>query len=191
MRPDVIPRVGKVVANDEESYRYLVESIRRFPRPEAFRRMIADGRLRSRRGGSDAWRSCDHSFGLEDLTSSVTHLWRLVKWGRTLARHGALRGIEEDPLHAAARPQADLRCIARFGARAPPTPRLCDSAGRDRPGGDQARPGAVDASGSGRRKRRRKPVAAAGRPAARAIRKDQANHRDVLRCAAREPVRGV
>jgi demethylmenaquinone methyltransferase / 2-methoxy-6-polyprenyl-1,4-benzoquinol methylase len=37
----VIPRVGKVVANDEESYRYLVESIRRFPRPEAFRRMIA------------------------------------------------------------------------------------------------------------------------------------------------------
>jgi demethylmenaquinone methyltransferase/2-methoxy-6-polyprenyl-1,4-benzoquinol methylase len=38
----VIPRVGKVVANDEASYRYLVESIRRFPRPEAFREMIAD-----------------------------------------------------------------------------------------------------------------------------------------------------
>ena len=38
----VIPRVGKVVANDEESYRYLVESIRRFPRPEAFKRMVAD-----------------------------------------------------------------------------------------------------------------------------------------------------
>jgi demethylmenaquinone methyltransferase/2-methoxy-6-polyprenyl-1,4-benzoquinol methylase len=38
----VIPRIGKVVADDEESYRYLVESIRRFPRPEAFKRMIAD-----------------------------------------------------------------------------------------------------------------------------------------------------
>lgn len=38
----VIPRLGKAVAGDEESYRYLVESIRRFPRPEAFRRMIAD-----------------------------------------------------------------------------------------------------------------------------------------------------
>lgn len=38
----VIPRVGKAVANDEESYRYLVESIRRFPKPEEFRRMIAD-----------------------------------------------------------------------------------------------------------------------------------------------------
>jgi demethylmenaquinone methyltransferase/2-methoxy-6-polyprenyl-1,4-benzoquinol methylase len=39
---NVIPRIGKVVANDEESYRYLVESIRRFPRPEAFRGMIAE-----------------------------------------------------------------------------------------------------------------------------------------------------
>jgi demethylmenaquinone methyltransferase/2-methoxy-6-polyprenyl-1,4-benzoquinol methylase len=38
----VIPRIGKVVADDEESYRYLVESIRRFPRPEAFKRMIAE-----------------------------------------------------------------------------------------------------------------------------------------------------
>jgi demethylmenaquinone methyltransferase/2-methoxy-6-polyprenyl-1,4-benzoquinol methylase len=38
----VIPRIGKAVAHDEESYRYLVESIRRFPKPEQFRRMIAD-----------------------------------------------------------------------------------------------------------------------------------------------------
>jgi demethylmenaquinone methyltransferase/2-methoxy-6-polyprenyl-1,4-benzoquinol methylase len=37
----VIPRIGKAVAGDEESYRYLVDSIRRFPRPEAFRQMIA------------------------------------------------------------------------------------------------------------------------------------------------------
>ena len=39
---NVIPKVGKAVTNDEESYRYLVESIRRFPRPEAFKRMVAD-----------------------------------------------------------------------------------------------------------------------------------------------------
>jgi demethylmenaquinone methyltransferase/2-methoxy-6-polyprenyl-1,4-benzoquinol methylase len=38
----VIPKVGKAVAGDEESYRYLVESIRRFPKPEAFQRMIAE-----------------------------------------------------------------------------------------------------------------------------------------------------
>ncbi|HET9812266.1 MAG TPA: class I SAM-dependent methyltransferase [Sphingomicrobium sp.] len=37
-----IPRIGKAVAQDEDSYRYLVESIRRFPRPEAFRSMVAD-----------------------------------------------------------------------------------------------------------------------------------------------------
>jgi demethylmenaquinone methyltransferase/2-methoxy-6-polyprenyl-1,4-benzoquinol methylase len=39
---NVIPRIGKAVAGDEDSYRYLVESIRRFPRPNAFRRMVAD-----------------------------------------------------------------------------------------------------------------------------------------------------
>ena len=38
----VIPRIGKAVARDEDSYRYLVESIRRFPRPNAFRHMVAD-----------------------------------------------------------------------------------------------------------------------------------------------------
>jgi demethylmenaquinone methyltransferase/2-methoxy-6-polyprenyl-1,4-benzoquinol methylase len=38
----VIPKVGKIVTDDEESYRYLVESIRRFPRPHEFRAMIAD-----------------------------------------------------------------------------------------------------------------------------------------------------
>jgi len=38
----VIPRAGKAVAHDEDSYRYLVESIRRFPRPAAFKAMVAD-----------------------------------------------------------------------------------------------------------------------------------------------------
>lgn len=39
---NVIPRIGRAVANDEESYRYLVESIRRFPKPNAFKAMVAD-----------------------------------------------------------------------------------------------------------------------------------------------------
>jgi demethylmenaquinone methyltransferase / 2-methoxy-6-polyprenyl-1,4-benzoquinol methylase len=38
----VIPRLGHLFADDEASYRYLVESIRRFPRPEAFRRMVTE-----------------------------------------------------------------------------------------------------------------------------------------------------
>ena len=54
------------------------------------------------------------------MTTSVTHLWRLLKWGRTLARHGALRGIEEDPLTPP--PVRRLARIARFGARVPATP---------------------------------------------------------------------
>ena len=36
-----IPRLGKLVAGDEESYRYLVESIRRFPNQDRFKAMIA------------------------------------------------------------------------------------------------------------------------------------------------------
>ena len=39
---NVIPRIGRAVAKDEESYRYLVESIRRFPKPNAFKAMVAD-----------------------------------------------------------------------------------------------------------------------------------------------------
>ncbi|HET9812265.1 MAG TPA: AarF/UbiB family protein, partial [Sphingomicrobium sp.] len=54
------------------------------------------------------------------MTTSVTHLWRLLKWGRTLARHGALQGIERDPLTPP--PVRRLARIARFGARIPPTP---------------------------------------------------------------------
>jgi demethylmenaquinone methyltransferase/2-methoxy-6-polyprenyl-1,4-benzoquinol methylase len=37
----VIPVIGRVVTGDEQSYRYLVESIRRFPRPDEFSEMIA------------------------------------------------------------------------------------------------------------------------------------------------------
>ncbi|MFZ5610564.1 MAG: class I SAM-dependent methyltransferase [Pseudomonadota bacterium] len=36
----LIPRFGRWIANDEASYRYLVESIRRFPAPEAFAAMM-------------------------------------------------------------------------------------------------------------------------------------------------------
>ena len=51
------------------------------------------------------------------MTASVTHLWRLLKWGRTLARHGALQGIERDPLTP---PNVRRLCrVARLGARVP------------------------------------------------------------------------
>ena len=37
----IVPRLGKLLAQDAESYRYLVESIRRFPDMPAFEGMIA------------------------------------------------------------------------------------------------------------------------------------------------------
>ncbi len=39
---NVIPRMGQVIANDRDSYQYLVESIRRFPDQETFAEMIRD-----------------------------------------------------------------------------------------------------------------------------------------------------
>jgi demethylmenaquinone methyltransferase/2-methoxy-6-polyprenyl-1,4-benzoquinol methylase len=39
---NVIPRIGKMVAGDADSYQYLVESIRKFPPPAAFARMIEE-----------------------------------------------------------------------------------------------------------------------------------------------------
>ncbi len=38
----VVPRIGHLLARDADSYRYLVESIRRFPDMQTFRAMIAD-----------------------------------------------------------------------------------------------------------------------------------------------------
>jgi len=37
---EIIPRLGKLAAGDAESYRYLVESIRRFPKQDAFANLI-------------------------------------------------------------------------------------------------------------------------------------------------------
>ena len=54
------------------------------------------------------------------MTRPIVHVWRLLKWGRVLARHGALRGIERD-LNTPA-PVRRLARIARFGARGPRVP---------------------------------------------------------------------
>jgi len=42
----VIPRVGQAVTGDREAYQYLVESIRKFPKPQAFARMIEQAGFR-------------------------------------------------------------------------------------------------------------------------------------------------
>jgi demethylmenaquinone methyltransferase/2-methoxy-6-polyprenyl-1,4-benzoquinol methylase len=42
----VIPRIGQAVTSDREAYQYLVESIRKFPKPAAFAKMMEDARFR-------------------------------------------------------------------------------------------------------------------------------------------------
>ena len=37
---NIIPRLGQMIANDRDSYQYLVESIRKFPDQEAFLDMV-------------------------------------------------------------------------------------------------------------------------------------------------------
>ncbi len=53
------------------------------------------------------------------MTATVTHLWRMLVWGRRLARHGALRPFESAKAPFAMRAVAR---IARIGTRAPVTP---------------------------------------------------------------------
>ena len=54
------------------------------------------------------------------MAKPSTHIWRLLSWGRTLARHGALRGIERDPNTPA--PVKRLVRIARLGTVQPKEP---------------------------------------------------------------------
>jgi ubiquinone biosynthesis protein len=54
------------------------------------------------------------------MTSSLTHIFRLLRWGRILAKHGALRIIEDAP--AAPTPVRRLCRIARFGTFQPREP---------------------------------------------------------------------
>ena len=59
------------------------------------------------------------------MTTSLIHGWRLFRWGRTLARHGALMGIERDPLTPT--PLRRAVRLARFGFRVPQEPRYADA----------------------------------------------------------------
>jgi ubiquinone biosynthesis protein len=54
------------------------------------------------------------------VASTLTHLFRLAKWGRTLARHGALSGVERDPLTPP--PVRRFVRFLRVGARIPKSP---------------------------------------------------------------------
>ncbi len=54
------------------------------------------------------------------MTTSATHIFRLLRWGRTLARHGALRIIEQG--YGTPAPVRRLFRLARFGTFQPREP---------------------------------------------------------------------
>lgn len=54
---NVVPELGHWVANDRDSYQYLVESIRKFPKQDDFAQMIRDA-------GFKAVTHTDFSFGI-------------------------------------------------------------------------------------------------------------------------------
>ena len=60
----VIPPLGRAVTGDAESYRYLVESIRKFPKPNAFAEMIRDA-----------------GFSRVKLATSPAASWRCIRAG--------------------------------------------------------------------------------------------------------------
>jgi ubiquinone biosynthesis protein len=59
------------------------------------------------------------------VTRPATHIFRLLKWGRSLARHGALRGIERDP-NTPLQVQRLAR-IARLGTIQPRDPNYAEA----------------------------------------------------------------
>jgi demethylmenaquinone methyltransferase/2-methoxy-6-polyprenyl-1,4-benzoquinol methylase len=58
----MIPRMGRLIANDRDSYQYLVESIRKFPDQETFAAMI-------RKAGFERVSYRNLSFGIAALHS--------------------------------------------------------------------------------------------------------------------------
>jgi ubiquinone biosynthesis protein len=59
------------------------------------------------------------------VTRPITHIFRLLRWGRTLAKHGALRGIESDPNTPP--PVKRLARIARLGTFQPKEPNYAEA----------------------------------------------------------------
>ena len=43
---NLVPRLGKLIANDAESYQYLIESIRKFPSQEKLANLVAEAGVR-------------------------------------------------------------------------------------------------------------------------------------------------
>ncbi len=107
---NVIPALGRMVAGDAESYRYLVESIRRFPEPARFRRHDAGGGICPGFVPTDERRHRGVAFRLAFVISAPAHLVRLGRAGFVFAREGVF-GIVDPAAGAGA--GAPVACASR------------------------------------------------------------------------------
>ena len=101
---NVIPALGRAVAGDAESYRYLVESIRRFPEARRLRRHDARGGLRPRFVSADDRRHRRAAFRLAFVISAPAHLVRLGRAGFVFAREGVFGLVDPAAVPVPARP---------------------------------------------------------------------------------------
>ena len=163
---NVIPTMGRLIAGDGEPYRYLVESIRRFPGVDTFSDMIAEAGFRrvsrhaaDRRGRGDP-------FGLEALSAmfaTIGHVVRLARAGFVLAREGVFSGV--DPQSRAGRGRVCRSRWRKLIARPRATGGTAAAGGRDGPARAvlrQARPVPGDPAGCRRRRGRQGPRKPAG-----------------------------
>ena len=117
----VIPPLGRAVTGDAESYHYLVESIRKFPKPNAFAEMIRDAGFARVNWQQPLRRHRRAAFGLALVISAITHTARLARAAFVFAREGVFGVV--DPSLVPPPGQLALRLarlIERPGAKSGP-----------------------------------------------------------------------
>ena len=117
----VIPPLGRAVTGDAESYQYLVESIRKFPRPSAFAEMIRAAGFSRVKLAKPLRRHRGAAFGLAFVISATTHIARLARAAFVFAREGVFGVV--DPSLVPPPGQLALRLarlIERPGAKSGP-----------------------------------------------------------------------
>ena len=99
----MIPALGRAVTGDAEAYRYLVESIRRFPRPDAFAEMMRAAGFRAGLVPAHERRHRGAAFGLAVVIAGLAHLARLGRAGFVFAREGVFALVDTTRLPLPAR----------------------------------------------------------------------------------------
>ena len=183
-----LPFFGRIVARDAESYRYLHESIRRFP-PQ---RDLAE-RMRKAGFANVAWRDMTlgvvalHRAGASEMLRALRNTWRLLRMALSLARHDALFPLET--LGIAPALVAWARLFARRRDPRRPGERLAAALQEMGPSFIKLGQALSTRADLLSEERRRRPGAPAGSPAGLLRRRGAAHHRSRARPADRRAVR--